>query len=318
MITLAHGAGGKEMQELIADLGLKSRGRWKHCDDDSAVLELGDKNLIFTTDSYTVDPIFFPGADIGHLAFSGTVNDLLMMGAEEISLSLALIIEEGFPKDQLMRIMGTIKDLSEEYGIPIATGDTKVMNKGKVDKIVINTAGIGITKQVLNRKAIPGDKIIASGPLGDHAIALLSQRFGFETDVISDSKPLVKEFDSIRDLIKAAKDPTRGGPASAAIDIAEKNKIGLRIEEELIPVRHQVKKAAEMLGIDYLQLASEGRFICLAAKDDAEKVVKSLQKFNEEAAVIGEVIKGNKVVLKTRLGERFLAMPTGRIVPRIC
>ncbi len=319
IITLAHGSGGKEMNELIKNLGFSYRGSWKNSDDDSATLDIGNnKNLVFTTDSFIVTPIFFPGGDIGHIAFCGTVNDLLMMGAKPIGLSLGIVIEEGFPEGDLMKIMETIKALSEKTKIPVVTGDTKVMEKGKLDKIIINTSGVGITEEILNKKILPEDKVIISGGIGEHEIALLSKRFNYETKIFTDSKPLVDEIESVKILIKIAKDPTRGGIASALNDISEKNSVGILINEESIPMKEEVRNVSEMLGISPYDLACEGRFICVVDKENAIAVEKKLKQFNKDARTIGEITDGDKVILQTILGKRILPMPSGRIVPRIC
>jgi len=208
IISLSHGSGGKEMNELISSFNFKARGKWKNCDDDSATIDINENNtnkhLVFTTDSFVVDPLFFPGGNIGHLAFCGTVNDLLVMGADPLGLSLSFIIEEGFAKSDLQKIVDSISTLSEQTNIPIATGDTKVMEKGKLDKIIVNTSGIGIVSEekMLTRKINIGDKIIISGGLGEHAVALLSKRFDYETDIVTDSKPLNNEIYAVRELIK--------------------------------------------------------------------------------------------------------------------
>jgi len=246
LITLAHGAGGKEMDELIRSLNIKNRGNWKNYDDDSATLDQENNKLVFTTDSFIIDPIFFPGGNIGHIAFSGTVNDLLMMGANPLGISLSLILEEGFPISDLKKILISLNHLSEKTNIPIVTGDTKVMPKGKVDKIIINTSGIGTTETLLNKKAELGDKVIISGGLGEHAIALLSKRFDYETSIKTDSKPLVDEINSIKSLIKFAKDPTRGGIASTLNEVVNKHHVGILLDEESIPAKPEVRKVCDL------------------------------------------------------------------------
>ncbi|MBD3202787.1 hydrogenase expression/formation protein HypE [Candidatus Woesearchaeota archaeon] len=320
IITLAHGSGGKEMQELINSFNF-FKSSWKNTFNDSATYDIGKgKQLVFTTDSFTVDPVFFPGGNIGHLAFCGTVNDLCVMGALPLGLSLSLVIEEGFLKKELDKIINSIKKLSKEYSIPIATGDTKVMGKGKIDKIVINTSGVGVIdkKDLLTKKVEIGDKIILSGGLGEHAVSLLSKRFDYETDIVTDSKPLVKEIIDVKQLIKTAKDATRGGISAVLNDISAKNRVGMIIYEEDIPAKNQVVKITEMLGINLYELACEGRFVCIADEKTAGEVVKKLKKFNNSAAIIGKVVSGDKVIVQTYLGKRILNVPTGRIVPRIC
>jgi hydrogenase expression/formation protein HypE len=321
IITLENGSGGKEMDDLINSFGFNFKGDWENTDNDSATLNLGNgRHLVLTTDSFIVDPIFFPGGNIGHLAFCGTVNDLCVMGATPIGISLSLVLEEGFLISDLNKIIGSIKDLSQKYKIPVVTGDTKVMEKGKIDKIVINTSGVGLCdeKNLLTKKIVSGDKILVSGGLGEHAVALLSKRFDYETDIITDSKPLVDEMDAIRDQIKLAKDPTRGGIASILNDICEKNKVGMLIDEDNIPAKESVRKVTEMLGINLYELACEGRFVCITDKDNAKETLSRLKKFNSDAEIIGEITQDNKVVFQTMLGKRIVPKPTGRIVPRIC
>jgi len=320
IITLAHGSGGAEMQQLINSFNLQNRGKWKNYDNDSATIDLDGKQLIFTTDSFIVDPVFFPGGDIGHLAFSGTVNDLAVLGATPLGLSLSFVIEEGFSTTNLEKIINSINRLSNQTNIPIVTGDTKVMQKGKIDKIIVNTSGIGIAtnEELLTKPIDSGDKIILSGGLGEHAVALLSQRFDYETDIVTDSKPIITEIKAIQKHIKIAKDPTRGGIAAILNEICEKNHVGMLLDDEKIPVRPEVRKVTEMLGINLYELASEGRFVCIVSKEKAQLVEKKLQKFNPDASIIGEIIDDNKVFVQTMLGKRILPTPSGRIVPRIC
>jgi hydrogenase expression/formation protein HypE len=320
-ITLAHGAGGREMDELIRSLGIVHRGLWKSVDDDSAVLPIsGNQLLCFTTDSFIVTPLFFPGGDIGHLAVCGTINDLAVMGAAPLGLSLSFVIEEGFPKKDLLRIMDSIKRVSEETGVPIVTGDTKVMEQGKLDKLIINTAGVGILKEkdLLTREIAIGDKVIISGGLGEHAVALLSKRFDYETSIVSDAKPLMKEITAVQDSIKVAKDITRGGLAAIANELCGRHKVGMLLSEEKIPAKKEVVTVTKMLGINIYDLACEGRFLCIAPASKAAEVEKALKGFNRDACIIGEIFADDKVVLQTQLGKRILPAPLGRIVPRIC
>ncbi|MFW6450390.1 MAG: hydrogenase expression/formation protein HypE [Nanoarchaeota archaeon] len=322
-VTLNHGSGGKEMQKFIDDIKKRfpESVNWKNTDNDASVLPLGnDNNLVFTTDSFTVSPLFFPGGNIGDLAFSGTVNDLLMMGAQVSGISLGLIIEEGFSRKKLDKIIKTIGTLSEETNIPVVTGDTKVVEKGTLQGMVINTAGVGfvINKDLLNKKINEGDKVILSGGLGEHAVALLSKRFDYETDLTTDSKPLVKEISCVKSNIKQAKDPTRGGMAAVLNELSEYNNVGMLIHEKDLPIKKEVKAVTEMLGLDVYQLASEGIFVCVCSQENASTVLKELKKFNNEAAIIGDITKSKKVVLQTELGQRILHTPQGRLIPRIC
>lgn len=323
-ITLADGSGGKEMEDLIKSFAFTERGAWEQCDDDAASLDLGGgKRLLFTTDSYTVDPIFFSGGDIGHLSMCGTINDLVVMGAKPLGISLGLVIEEGLPKETLAKILKSVKKVSKESGIPVVTGDTKVMERGKIDKIVINTAGVGMIDEstdgiLLTQQPLAGDKLILSGGLGEHAVALLSQRFEYETSIRSDSKPLFAEMEKIASSVKIAKDPTRGGIAASLNELSAKYKIGFLLEEKRIPAKEEVRKVVEMLGLNLYELACEGRLLCIAAPEKAESVLSLLRAFNEDAAIIGEVTDNHRVVIQTFLGKRILPSPSGRLVPRIC
>jgi hydrogenase expression/formation protein HypE len=320
-IALSEGSGGKDMADLIATFKFKNRGRWAGWDSDSATLPLGGgKRLAYTTDSYVVTPQFFPGGDIGRIAACGTINDLAVAGAEPAGLSVAFVLEEGYPKSDLERIIASIDKVSKETGVPVATGDTKVMERGKVDGIIVNTSGVGIVpaKGLLDRKTAAGDKVILSGGLGEHATAILSRRFDFETSILSDGKPLLGELRAVRSRLKVAKDVTRGGLAAVANELSQRCGAGMLLYEESIPVKREVRTAAEMLGLDALELACEGRFVCVAGEDKAKAVVKRLRTFNRQAAIIGEITDGRGVVMQTILGRRLLPSPRGRIVPRIC
>jgi hydrogenase expression/formation protein HypE len=320
VITLSHGAGGAGMRKLIAEFNIQSFGGWENTDDDSATLDLGDgRKLAFTADSYTVDPIFFPGGDIGHLAVSGTINDLAVMGATPIGLSSSLIIEEGLAKKDLNVIVGSMKKTAQSCNTPIVAGDTKVLGCGMVDKIVINTSGVGIIESgIMGEKPSPGDKIIISGGLGEHAVALLSRRYDFQTEIVSDAKPLHLEMADIRGLVRMARDITRGGLAAVLNEITCKYGVGARISEGEIPVKAEVQRAVELLGIDLYHLASEGRLLTVTPPENFEKVLDLLKKHNGMAALIGEINSKCGVEVETRLGLRNLPMPEGEIIPRIC
>lgn len=317
MIPLAAGGGGKEMNDLIKNLLPKlNQDNWNNTSDDAASFKLDNNNLVFTTDSYVVSPIFFPGGNIGKLAFCGTVNDLAVMGAKPIGLSLSLIIEEGF--DKLDKIIETIGELSKETGIPIVTGDTKVMPRGTIDKIVINTSGVGLAKEIYDQPLEDGDLILASGTIGDHGAALLAKRFDMQTNFESDSNPIHIELLSLKGLIKCAKDVTRGGLAAVLNEIAQKHSKQLIIDEETVPVKSEAKKLTEILGIDILNLACEGRFICIIKPEAFDFTLKTLKEYNVDAAVIGVVKEGVGVHIQTKFGKRLLPTPSGNIVPRIC
>ncbi|MFH0862416.1 MAG: hydrogenase expression/formation protein HypE [Candidatus Altiarchaeota archaeon] len=321
IVSLSEGSGGMEMSKLIASYGFGSRGRWRNVDCDSSTFDLRDgRALLFTTDSFVIDPLFFPGGDIGQLAACGTINDIAVMGGRPLGLSLGFVIEEGFPKKDLRRIVESIGRISAETGVPIATGDTKVMDRGKLDKMIINSSAVGIAGkgELLTKKPVSGDRIILSGGLGEHAVALLSKRFDYETGIVTDSKPLLDEIAAVKGLLKLAKDPTRGGMASVLNEICGKYGVGMLLEEETIPAKKEARTVTEMLGIDLYELASEGRFIAIAARKNAKTVEKRLKRYNPDAAIIGQITKGDKVVVDTMLGRRIMPWPTGRIVPRIC
>lgn len=327
-IELDHGGGGHKSFELIKELRsiLTGRGAWKNCDDDAAVFDLGKQKILFTTDAFIVDPIFFPGGDIGKIAACGTINDLSVMGAKPIGISLSIVMEEGFPKKDFLRILGSIQKISKEAGVPIVTGDTKVTEKGKIDKIEITTAGVGLAGSVISNGGIKvGDVIITSGDLGEHTVALLSERFGYKSKIKTDSKPINKEMFAIGRFVHSAKDPTRGGLAANIVEMAEKSKVKIVLDEKLLPYKKESLAIAGLLGIDVLSFASEGRFICAVAEKDARKVLKILKKFNKEAKIIGWAEKParrggrGEVFLKTTLGSlRPIEMPRGKLVPRIC
>ena len=298
--------------------------------DDSAIFEAKGR-LAFTTDSYIVTPIFFPGGDIGKLAVCGTVNDLAMSGATPLYLSVSFIIEEGFPLSDLKRIVASIQQAAEESGVKVVTGDTKVVNRGSVDKLFINTAGVGVVPDevdISGSNARVGDRIILSGPIGDHGIAVMSKREGlkFASPVKSDCAPLnklVAEMLEASSKIHALRDPTRGGLASTLNEFAMQSQVGILIYEDMIPVRDEVRAACEMLGFDPLYVANEGRLVAVVAPDDAERVVESIQhnKYGAEAAIIGEVLQEHpgRVVMRTHLGtSRIVDMLVGELLPRIC
>ncbi|MFH1030310.1 MAG: hydrogenase expression/formation protein HypE [bacterium] len=275
--------------------------------------------IAFTTDTFVVDPIFFAGGNIGDLAFNGTLNDLLVQGAEPLGISLALVLEEGFLFTDLGKILKSISKLSGKVKVPIATGDTKVVPKGAIDKIMITTSGIGIVKNILSDKNLkPGDKIIASGTLGDHGAALLANRFKYKTNLKSDTKPLLNEIKSVKDYLTSAKDPTRGGIAAVLNEMAKKSKIKIILDEEKIPIKKETMAIAKLLGINKHALASEGRFVAGVSQKHVKKVINELKKFNKNAIIMGEVVDGEGVYIKNKLGEKRLDIPEGILIPRIC
>ena len=330
-ILLAHGSGGKLSHDLVKQNFVPLfDNAFLNKLDDSAVFELKGR-LAFTTDSYVVNPIFFPGGDIGKLAVCGTVNDMSMMGAVPKYLSIALIIEEGLLMSDLKRIIASIRKAAQEAGVKIVTGDTKVVNKGSADKLFINSAGVGVIPPGANisgSNARVGDKVILSGSIGDHGIAVISQREGlqFSSSVKSDCAPLNKLVAEMLDSgveIRCLRDPTRGGLASTLNEFAESSGVGIRIEEQDIPVHEGVQAACELLGFDPLYVANEGKLVAVVAANGAEKVVEVMRrnKYGKEAAVIGEVVSEHlgRVILKTRMGaSRIVDMLVGEQLPRIC
>ncbi|MAG21663.1 MAG: hydrogenase expression/formation protein HypE [Candidatus Marinimicrobia bacterium] len=331
-VQLAHGAGGKLSSQLIEMLFL-SRFSNKTLDalEDQAVLEFPGKRLSFSTDTFVVDPIFFPGGTIGELAINGTVNDVAMCGAEPLYLSVGFILEEGLPMELLHRILVSMEAAAKKANITIVTGDTKVVNKGSADKIFINTTGIGVLNHDLNLSAgnlLEGDKIILSGTLADHGMAVMTSREGlsFQTQVKSDTAALnglVKSMLKTSDEIHAMRDPTRGGAATTLNEFAGQSSLGIEIYGEKIPVRPEVQGACEVLGIDPLYVANEGKLIAVVAPQAAKSVLATMQKheFGKDAVIIGEVVSGHPgiVTMKTGLGaQRIVDMPVGEQLPRIC
>ena len=330
-ILLAHGSGGRLAHELIEKVLVKllSNPLLDRL-DDSAVVPFSGR-LAFTTDSYVVNPIFFPGGDIGKLAVCGTVNDLSMVGATPLYLSLAFIIEEGLLVDELERVLVSIQAAAREAQVQIVTGDTKVVNKGSADKLFVNTAGVGRVPEgidISGSNARPGDKVILSGTIGDHGIAVLSQRegLGFSTRLESDCAPLnglVAEMMAASQRIHSLRDPTRGGLATTLNEFAVQSKVGIRIEEEAIPVRDEVRGACEMLGIDPLYVANEGKLVALVHPEDADAALEKMRhhRYGKDAAIIGEVRPDHpgRVVMRTTLGaSRIVDMLVGDPLPRIC
>ena len=330
-ILLAHGSGGKLAHDLVEKSFVKTLAN-PLLDrlDDSAVFEVSGR-LAFTTDSYVVSPIFFPGGDIGKLAVCGTVNDLAMSGAKPLYLSLAFIIEEGLLLSELEKVVNSVRAAAGEAGVEIVTGDTKVVPRGSADKLFVNTAGVGVIPDgvdISGDKAKVGDKVILSGAIGDHGIAVMSQREGisFATTLKSDCAPLgglVADMLNASRNINCLRDPTCGGLASTLNELASQSKVSIRIEEKGIPVREEVLGACEMLGFDPLYIANEGRLVAIVPPGDADKVLKAMKKnkYGKDAVIIGEVAAGpaGRVVMKTVLGaHRIVDMLVGDLLPRIC
>lgn len=330
-ILLGHGSGGRLTQELIRTVFSREFAN-PILDrmDDSATLEI-EGTLAFTVDSHVVTPYFFPGGDIGRLSLTGTVNDLAMAGAAPLYISAGFIIEEGFPIADLQRITASMRDAAREAGVQVVAGDTKVVEKGAADGIYITTCGIGAIPtgvRISGAGARPGDAVIISGTVGDHGVAVLSKRSGmeFETELKSDCAPLgdlVREMTGASRRVRVLRDPTRGGVAATLNEIAAASGVAIELDEELIPLRQEVKSACEMLGLDPLSLANEGKLVAMVAAQDAERVLAAMRKsvYGSDAAIVGRVDKAAKprVFIRTILGSRrVLSMPSGEQLPRIC
>lgn len=322
VIELDAGGGGEKSSQLIGSIRelLSLKTAWQNVEDDGAVFDLGEQKLVFTSDGFIVDPIFFAGGDIGKIAMCGTINDLCVMGADPIGISLSLIIEEGFPQEDLLKIINSINEVSKLTGVPIVTGDTKVTEKGKLDKIEITTAGVGLAKQIIdNAGAKSGDVIIVSGNLGEHAVALLSKRFNYQSEIKSDCQPLHEELKAVRDYLTAAKDPTRGGLAAILNEMAGKAGAKFVLDEKALPFGRETAALSELLGIDKFAFPSEGRFVATAKAEDAEAVLVELKKFNADAKIIGRVEEGEGVYLENSFGAmKKIETPRGKLIPRIC
>ena len=331
-IGLDHGSGGEASHELVQEIFL-SRLDNAHLIplDDSAVLDLPACTLAMTTDSYVVDPILFPGGDIGSLAVHGTVNDLSMQGARPLYLTLGLILEEGLPLKDLIRIIDSLAEAAREAKVSIVAGDTKVVPKGGVDKIFINTSGIGLIPHgvdVSAHNARPGDLLIINGPVGDHGMAILSKREGlkFDSPLVSDSAPLNALVSSILEVsngIHVLRDPTRGGVATALNEVASRSGVGIHLFEEDVPIRPSVAAACEILGLDPLYVANEGKCLVIVSRREAKRVLRTMKKnvYGKGSIIVGEVTAENpgRILLKTKIGgTRILSMLTGEQLPRIC
>jgi hydrogenase expression/formation protein HypE len=333
-INLSHGGGGKAMRALIDDVLARSFGN--DATEDQASLPLADlarhgDRIAFTTDSYVVDPLFFPGSDIGALAVAGTVNDLAVGGARPLFLSCGMVLEEGLPVETLQRVVDSMRRMADRASVTIVTGDTKVVERGAADKLFINTAGIGVIPAGIALSAgnaRPGDAVILSGTLGDHGVAILIARnqLALEADVASDCQPLdglVAAMLAVCPATRCLRDATRGGVATVLNEFARASHVGIHIRERTIPIRAPVRGACEILGLDPLYLANEGKLVAVVPAQDADGVLAAMRAHpaGADAAIIGEVTRepSDMVVMQTIFGgERIVDMLVGEQLPRIC
>ena len=332
-ILLDHGSGGLASQELISGLFLK------HLDspvlkglEDSAVIDNQEGRLVFTTDSYVVDPLFFPGGDIGCLAVHGTINDLAMRGGRPLCLSLGLILEEGMAIDDLEKIIISVSQSAAQAGVPIVTGDTKVVPRGKGDKVFINTSGIGVVDETISlssQNGSPGDAVIMSGTMGDHGITIMTRRAGIalEGDLRSDTMPLHHLVEAILSkfpgYVRAFRDPTRGGVATTLNEIASASSLSIVLQEESLPIRPEVRAACEILGLEPLYLANEGKCLAVVEGDKAADILHLMRQREEgkDAVIIGRLEEGKagRVLINTPIGGSRVITPLhGEPLPRIC
>lgn len=336
-ILLRHGAGGAAMRTLITETfvrgaldDLPSGSVGLAAMDDGAAIRVGDRWLVVTTDSHVISPRFFPGGDIGRLAVSGCVNDLAMMGATEVlGLTCAVILEEGFPREELERVQASIRATSREARAPIVTGDTKVMGRGEIDGLVLNTTGVAFTDRVVRDSGLrPGDRIVVTGTIGDHGMAVMSARhdLGLQGELLSDVAPIgslvAMALAAQGDAVTAMKDPTRGGVASALHEMADKSRVGVVLDETRLPVRDEVRAAADLLGIDPLHVANEGKAVIGVRPEAAEALVATLREhpLGRRAAIVGTCIADHvgSLILDTGFGRRLVAEIEGEPLPRIC
>ncbi len=331
-VLLGHGSGGKLSADLVEQLFLPAfRNPYLEKLDDQAVLEVNGARLAFSTDSFVVTPIFFPGGDIGRLAINGTVNDLAMSGARPLYLSAAFILEEGLPLPDLQRIVRSMQAACQAAGVLLVTGDTKVVNRGSGDRVFINTSGVGSIehKHVISADQVrAGDAVILSGTIADHGMAVMSMREGleFETQIMSDTAPLnalVQVMLETSPAIHCLRDPTRGGVATSLNEIARRAHVGIVLDEKRLPIREDVKGACEILGIDPLYVANEGKLIAIVGRQDAEQVLERMHghQHGQAAQIIGEVVGDHPcmVIMRTGIGgTRIVDVMLGEQLPRIC
>jgi hydrogenase expression/formation protein HypE len=332
-VLLAHGGGGRLTHMLIERMFVQAFGNpTLDALTDGALLNVDSTRLAFTTDSFVISPLFFPGGNIGSLAVHGTVNDLAMCGAQPVALSVGMILEEGFPMQDLWQVVQAMQQAAQAVGVPIVTGDTKVVDRGKGDGVFINTTGLGRVPagiELAPTRARPGDVIVLNGAIAEHGIAIMSLREGleFETTLQSDSAPLhdlsARLLDIMKERAHVLRDPTRGGLASTLNEIAAQAGVGIRLDEAAIPLSEEVRGACEILGLDPLYVANEGKMLAIVAPDAAAEALAAMRAhpLGTEAAVIGEVVEEHpgKVFLRSRIGGmRVVDMLSGEQLPRIC
>lgn len=333
LVDLSHGAGGRAMGQLIEGIFHKAfDNEWLRAGNDQSAFSVPAGRMVMTTDGYVVSPLFFPGGNIGSLAIHGTINDIAMAGAKPLYLSASFIIEEGFPFADLERIAETMGAASREAGVPIITGDTKVVERGKADGVFISTAGVGILPEGLDLRsdaARPGDAVIVSGSIGDHGVAVMSKRenLEFDVDIISDSASLHTLVSAMvaagGQHLRLMRDPTRGGIAATLNEIANQSKLGFRIDEEAIPMKLEVAAACEFLGLDPLNVANEGKLVAIVAPEGAEVILAAMRAhpLGQDAAIIGHAVADPHcfVQMETSFGGgRIVDWLSGEQLPRIC
>lgn len=331
-VDMSHGSGGRASAQLIEEIFLKKFDNpYLQQQNDQALFPVNAGRMVMSTDSHVVSPLFFPGGDIGSLAVHGTVNDVAMSGAKPLYLSVGFILEEGFPLSDLNKIAESMACAARDAGVAIVTGDTKVVEKGKGDGVYINTAGVGVVPEgiaISGSRAKPGDTVIVSGTLGDHGVAIMSSRenLSFETSIHSDSAPLhglvAKMVDQVKN-IHCLRDPTRGGLATTLNEIAQQSFVGIKIKESLLPIKPAVNAACELLGLDPLYVANEGKLICICPSDQAQTLLEIMRTdtYGKDAAIIGEVVEDEHhfVQMETEFGgSRIVDWLAGEQLPRIC
>jgi hydrogenase expression/formation protein HypE len=332
-IDLSHGSGGRAMTQLIADIFHESLdNEWLRSGNDQAAFEVSAGRMVMSTDGYVISPLFFPGGDIGSLAVHGTINDVAMAGARPLYLSASFIVEEGFALADLKRIADSMGAAARVAGVPVITGDTKVVERGKADGVFISTTGIGLVPvgiELSAENARPGDRVILSGTIGDHGIAVMSKRqnLAFDTGIVSDSAALHDLVATMVDAggpsLRVMRDPTRGGIAATLNELAQQSRVGFLLKEEALPVKPEVTAACELLGLDPLYVANEGKLIAVVAPDVAEAVLVAMRThpLGRDAAVIGEVVADDQrfVQMTTAFGGgRIVDWLSGEQLPRIC